>query len=364
MALAISSYAKLKTLQDGEDVLNLAWTLDEREFLAVDVAAVVARELLDEAHQPRFVNSYFVQDPYGEACLGPSIDGYFARADWGRGITCGAGVNGLLHALAKLTGGGPTYVVGDVYPDLPHWVERLEARCLSRRDGRPGDDHVSNVRALGARLVLVDHPALVGEELDLEQLRELSLGVAGHGAVVVVDESYANYYPPAFSAIHLVPELENLAVLRGVSKAYWLGGLRLGYCVASRSLSERIRAIAPPLQSSSLSLRLARAVLELGDITGPLRERVRSAKAEMLSLFEQAGLGARWSSRECLPYVFCDGSDTRTRQDLERRGIIGKLQPFWGETSHAVPHRYRLSVPLSQARMALLRQKMGAGHAR
>ncbi|MCP3102430.1 aminotransferase class I/II-fold pyridoxal phosphate-dependent enzyme [Myxococcus sp. K15C18031901] len=364
MALAISSYAKLRTLQDDGGLLNLAWTLDEREFLTVDTAEVIRRELLDEANEPRFVNSYFVQDPYGEACLGPSIDGHFARAHEDRGVTCGAGVSGLLHALAKLTGHGPAYVIGDVYPDFPHWVGQLEARCVSRQDGRPGVDHVGNVRAMGATLVLVDHPALVGEDLDLEQLRELSDGVAPQGAVVLVDESYANYHPPSFSAINLVPQVENLAVLRGVSKAYWLGALRLGYCVASRRLSERIRAVTPPLQASSLSLRFARAVLDQGDITGPLRERVRSAKAEMLAAFSSAGLTARWTSRECLPYVFCDEGDVETRRDLERRGIIGKLQPFWGEASHAVTHRYRLSVPLNQTRMALLRQKMGAGHAR
>lgn len=364
MALAVSSYDKLPALADAEGLLNLAWTLDERDYLSVNLAEVLRRELEDEARagQP-FLNSYFVQDPYGEEMLRAALTSFFSPAAWRCSITCGAGVNSLLHALARLTDGRPAYVIGDAYPDFPHWVEQSGAQCLSRHGVREGESHVENVRAAGASVVLVERPALTGDQIDLQRLRELCDGVASCGAAVIVDESYANYYPPSFSAVNLVSDVRNLAVLRGLSKAYWLGGLRLGYCVASEALTARVRAAVPPMLASSLSLRFGRAVLELGDITQPLRERVPAAAAEMRALLGAAGLIEATAACEFVPYLFCRGNDFDARQRLNGRGILGKSQPFWSESARAVTHIYRLSVPLSPERMGLLRSKLGGAGA-
>lgn len=363
MALAISSYDTLPTLADAEGLLNLAWTLDERGYLSVKLAEVLRRELVDEARdgQP-FLNSYFVQDPYGEDVLRAAVTAFFSPAAWRCSITCGAGVNSLLHALAGLAEGRPAYVIGDAYPDFPYWVEQSGVQCLSRHGLREGGSHVENVRAAGASVVLVERPALTGDQIDLEQLRELCDGVAPWGAAVIVDESYANYYPPSFSAVNIVSDVQNLAVLRGLSKAYWLGGLRLGYCVASEALSGRVRAAVPPMLASSLSLRFGRAVLELGDITQPLRERVPTAAAEMGALLRTAGLTEVTAACEFVPYVFCNGNDFDVQQRLKGRGILGKSQPFWSESARSITYKYRLSVPLSPERMGLLRSKLdGAG---
>lgn len=363
MALAISSYDRLPALADAEGLLNLAWTLDERAFLSVDLAEVLRRELADEAREGQpFLNSYFVQDPYGEDVLRAAVAAFFSPASWRCSITCGAGVNSLLHALAGLAGGHPAYVIGDAYPDFPHWVEQSGAQCLSRHGLRAGASHVENVRDTGVSVVLVERPALTGEQMDLEQLRELCHAVEPCGAAVVVDESYANYYPPSFSAVNIVSDVRNLAVLRGLSKAYWLGGLRLGYCVASEALTERVRAVVPPMLASSLSLRFARAVLELGDITRPLRARVPAALSEMKALLGGAGFTEATASCEFVPYVFCRGNDFDAQQRLKSHGILGKSQPFWSESARSVTYKYRLSVPLSPERMGLLRSKLdGAG---
>jgi hypothetical protein len=45
--LAIGTYDRLKTLADGSDLLNLAWTLDEAACLDADLPGLPAAELAE-----------------------------------------------------------------------------------------------------------------------------------------------------------------------------------------------------------------------------------------------------------------------------------------------------------------------------
>jgi histidinol-phosphate/aromatic aminotransferase/cobyric acid decarboxylase-like protein len=357
MALAISSYETLPVLGDSEGVLNLAWTLDERAFLAVDPAAVIARELAQEVGERLpFVNSYFVQDPYGENVLGPAVAAFFAQEGWPCRVTCGAGANSLLHALARLAQAGSAFMVGDVYPDFPCWIERCGGECRSRAGWRGVDDLLAELESPPPAVVLVERPALVGRELALSELAELCTVATRRDIVVLVDESHGNYLPPAWSAVRLVVDHPSLVVLRGLSKAYSQGGLRLGYCVTSAAMAERLRAMIPPLLVSSLSLRLGRAILALGDIMGPLRARVLTARMEMATALEPLGLQAAETCDQ-VPYVFYRDEDHEVQRSLESRGILGKQQPFWMEDDRSVGRLYRLSVPLRPERLEILRRK-------
>ncbi|HEY4178794.1 MAG TPA: aminotransferase class I/II-fold pyridoxal phosphate-dependent enzyme [Kofleriaceae bacterium] len=325
---AFQSYAGVDPTAADGDGLNLAWTRDERECLAVDLDAVLADELRAEIAGPRALDQYLVRDPHGEETLGPSIASAFALETWRDRITCGAGVLSLLHGLTRLAARDTVRFIGDLYPDVPYWVAQ----------------HAS---ATGPAIWFVERPGLVGDaHASLDSISTASDEAAKANAIVVVDESNANYYPPAWSAISL--NRENVIVARGFSKAYGLGSLRLGYCVAAPALTARIRTVIAPLLASSLSLRFGARILALGDLAAPLRTRIADHKREMTELLVRAGVDDLVPASEHLPYVLSRGSATR----LER--LVGKIHPFWA--SGALDHLYRLSVPLSEARMSVLRQ--------
>jgi histidinol-phosphate/aromatic aminotransferase/cobyric acid decarboxylase-like protein len=176
---------------------------------------------------------------------------------------------------------------------------------------------------------------------------------------VIVDESNANYYPPAFSAANLVGEVNNIAVLRGFSKAFGLGGLRLACCIASHDVASQVRSTIPPLLPSSLSLRIGRRVLELGDITGTLRERIRIHKEKMLTLFSNAGISPARPAAGHLPYLLLENNPLLINR-LEQSGIRGKLHTVWSGGSAGLHQVYRLSVPLRTERMQALEKALGA----
>jgi hypothetical protein len=326
---AFRTYETLDPAADEGDTLNLAWTRDERGCLEVDLAALLADELRAEAAGLPYLGSYLVRDPYGEETLGPAVAAAFGLATCA--VSCGAGVVSLLHGLARFA---PTVrVFGDTYPDFPYWVAQSGGACTDAPD---------------AGVWFLERPSFMGDAFsDLAELQRLCADAARHGAVVIVDESNANYYPPAWSAAPLACAIHNLIVLRGFSKAYGLGGLRLAYAIAAPALTERIRGCLPPLLASSLSLRLGARVLALGDITAPLRTRIAAHKRETVALFARAGVDGLVPSSEYLPYVLAPAP-------FASRGITGKLHPMW--STAGLCHIYRLSVPLSDARIARLRQ--------
>ena len=364
MPLAIGSYAGLRSLGDDPEVLNLAWTLDERHHLAVDVLEVVTAALRAEVTDGLpYVRSYLVQDPYGEEILGPAATGLLGTAG-PVAVTTGAGVGPLLADLVRLAGGGPLYVAGDVYPDLPHWAQRAGSRCVTYADRTPAVPaaevtvamHAESALALGATLVALEHPALSPDLfIDAAAVGELCDRLAGHGVLVVVDESNANYWPPEFSCARLVASTPNLIVVRGLSKAYGLGGLRLGYCLSHPEAAPVLRGVIPPLLASSLSLGLGATVLALGDVTGPLRERIRLHRAEVAALLGAAGVGTPVAASEYLPYLLFGERPEQARDALHRLGVLAKLQPVWSAEARGPRPVCRLSVPLDDARLSRLR---------
>jgi hypothetical protein len=335
------SYQAIDPAAPEGDTLNLAWTRDERACLAVDLAAALAGELRDEAERELpYLDRYLVRDPYGEETLGPAVAAAFALPAWRGHVTCGAGVGSLLHGLARLS--STVHLVGDTYPDLPYWVTQVGGTCTASRR---------------AALWFLERPSLTGDAFaELADLDALCADAAGHGAVVVVDESNANYGPPGWSAAGLALARDNLVVARGFSKAYGLGGLRLAFCLASPALTERVRAVVPPLLASSLSLRLGARVLGLGDLTAPLRARIAAHKREALELFARVGVEGLVSASEHLPYVLSSASREHLAAHLEARGVMGKHHPRWSAARAAIDHVYRLSVPLADERMARLRR--------
>ena len=338
---AFRSYHEIDPAAPEGDTLHLAWIRDERECLAVDLTKVLADELRAEIDREPSFDRYLVRDPYGEETLGPAIAAAFELPAWRGQITCGAGVVSLLHGLARLATGDAVRIVGDVYPDFPYWVAQSR--------------HPTDIAVW-----FLERPSLIGDAFnDLTDLSALCDDAARRGAVVIVDESNANYYPPAWSAVGLALARDNLVVARGFSKAYGLGGLRLAFCVASPALTERVRTTVPPLLASSLSLRLGARTLTLGDLTAPLRTRMRTHKREVIELLDRVGVEGLVPASKHLPYVLSRANREQLNARLESRGVIGKLHPIWSGSSASLDYIYRLSVPLSHARFTRLRQLLG-----
>lgn len=87
----------------------------------------------------------------------------------------------------------------------------------------------------------------------------------GANCLVVIDEAYAEFADPAgVVAPDTVNECGNLVVLRTLSKAWGLAGIRLGYCIAHPLLISYLLRVKAPYNINAVTAKLARDAVRDG----------------------------------------------------------------------------------------------------
>ncbi len=110
-----------------------------------------------------------------------------------------------------------------------------------REDFALDTDAVEEALAAGAKLMFLASPNNpTGNAASREELER----VLSHGAVIVVDEAYAEFAGGSF--VSLAADHDNLIVTRTFSKWAGLAGLRAGYGVFPPAVAEAIRKIKMP----------------------------------------------------------------------------------------------------------------------
>lgn len=333
-------------IDDGE-FLNLALSIDERNFLDVDLRYRLEKiypSLMTEA-----LDTYALHDPFAEHGPGRALADLLgvAAAD----VTCAAGTTSLLEAIATLAQGG-LYAWGLSYPDLPYWGARCGAPA---RPFMPDD--VTHVPP--ESVVLLDRPRMRDGEPLRDEIVAVAETLAERNSVLVADESYGNYYPPAWSLGTATSTVPGLVVLRGVSKGLWMGSLRVGAAVSSSSVTERIRAAVPPMQVSAVQAALAAEVWGAGDITSRLRARISVIRPEFEQALSDAGL-TPLPNLAGMPVLLLEDEPAVAHRLLKGRGVLGKRQVLWDPILGRNTEHCRLSVPLAEDRVRAAIDRLGA----
>ena len=320
--------------------LDLHWTPDEAEFLRP-----TPQELWQQwwpatvTEQLELVGEYGLHDPYGGhrgAAVLSAAHGVGLDAGC---ITFGAGVTHLLAALSTLAEGGRVATGAFGHPDLAEWARAGGSDVLVV----DGWADLAAVRSCS--LVVLDRPGAAGEVQDPAELARLCTRLAST-AVVVVDESYANYLGPNASAVPVTADVDNLVVVRGFSKGYCLGGLRAGYAVCSPALAEPVRTRAVPMAVATASLEFALRLTAAGDIFGPLRDRIAEVAPVVRTALQRLGV-ATSTGHPALPWLVAQDAAVAARV-LGQAGISHKSFRPAGGTGAAL---VRLALPLSEARL-------------
>jgi histidinol-phosphate aminotransferase len=103
--------------------------------------------------------------------------------------------------------------------------------------------------------------------------------------LVVLDEAYREFVtdPDVPDGIAVYGDRPNVAVLRTLSKAWGLAGLRLGYLVANPEVAAAVRKVVTPFSSSMLAQAAGLAALRADD---EMRRRVATVVAERERLLD------------------------------------------------------------------------------
>lgn len=155
------------------------------------------------------------------------------------------------------------------------------------------------------------------------------------GRVVVIDEAFMDSVPGEHES-QIDTEMDNLLVLRSLTKTWGLAGLRAGYVVGDPALIRLLAEQQPPWSVSSPALAAMVACTSDRAMLDAQLAVIRTSQHRDHLVTALAGLGWDVVTPAAGPFVLADTHDPGTRQRLRRRGFAVRrgdtfpgLGPSW-----------------------------------
>jgi histidinol-phosphate aminotransferase len=275
---------------------------------------------MEAARSEGLANEYF---DTGYAELAPLFGNYCGvRADH---VVVGAGADEVLDVVAKtfLDNGDPVVIPAPTYPMYAIVSEQLGAairRVPLREDFSP-DVQALLAAAEGAKVLWYCNPnSPTGNATDPADLEEL---VSAAPCVVAVDEAYAEY--AGWSATSLVPRYPNLVVVRTMSKAFGMAGMRLAWGVAQPDVIELLNRVRPPNSVSRVTARLGAAALRDLPAMRANVSRVVDQREPLAAALRALGARVHPSATNFLLTAWASPAEAQSAAGwLETRGIVAR----------------------------------------
>jgi histidinol-phosphate aminotransferase len=157
--------------------------------------------------------------------------------------------------------------------------------------------------------------------------------------VVVLDEAYNEYLPPAERAdtISWLNEFPNLIVTRTFSKIYGLAGLRIGFAVAAAEVADLMNRVRQPFNVNNLALAAACAALDDHLFVAESYALNRRGMEQIVAGLKRLGLEHIPSHGNFVTFAVSDGATIN--QKLLKQGVI--VRPIGG---YGLPNHLRVTI--------------------
>ena len=146
--------------------------------------------------------------------------------------------------------------------------------------------------------------------------------------VVVLDEAYNEYIPPAerIDTTVWLAEFPNLVITRTFSKIYGLAGLRIGYALAASEIADLMNRVRQPFNCNNLALAAATAALDDHEFVARSYALNRAGMEQILEGFKRFGFSHIPSCGNFLTFKVGDAG--MLNQKLLKQGVI--VRPLGG----------------------------------
>jgi histidinol-phosphate aminotransferase len=157
--------------------------------------------------------------------------------------------------------------------------------------------------------------------------------------VVVLDEAYNEYLPPAerVDTAGWIKDFPNLVVTRTFSKIYGLAGLRVGYALASAEVADLMNRIRQPFNVNNLAIAAAVAALDDHLFVAESYELNRRGMEQIVAGLKRLGLEHIPSHGNFVTFRAGDGA--AVNQKLLQQGVI--VRPIGG---YGLPEWLRVTI--------------------
>lgn len=182
----------------------------------------------------------------------------------------------------------PSY---SLYPVLADVHGSPVHRTPLNEDWSLPDDFAAQMNNAAAQLVFIVNPhAPSGSLRSVEQLAAIAEQLDG---VLLIDEAYVNFVDPSLNhdTTKLVREMDNVLILRTLSKGYSLAGLRFGYGLGPASLIEpMLTKTRDSYNTDAVAQALATAALGARDEAAKTWAAVRDERDRLSAALREMGL--------------------------------------------------------------------------
>ena len=306
------------------------------EAAADEVAASVRAAALD-------LNRYPDREAWGlrtalAAYLSREVDGLDASRVWAAN-----GSNEVMQQILQAFGGpGRTALsFAPTYSMYPEYARNTHTRWVAgqRRDdfGIDADAAVALIEAERPDVVFLTSPNNpTGTALDPAHTRAVLDAAPG---IVVVDEAYAEFRRAGTpSALELLADHPRLIVTRTMSKAFALGGGRLGYLAADPAIVDALRIVRLPYHLSSVTQATAEAALRHTDELLAQVDALRTERDRTALRLREAGFTVAESDANFVLFGTFDDRHAVWQALVDRGVLIRETGPLgWLRVSIGTP---------------------------
>jgi len=259
-------------------------------------------------------------------------------------IICGVGSDEIIHLLCQAYAGPGLEVMHTEHGFAMYRISALAAGAtpveVPERDRVVDVDAILDRAGPDTRLVFIANPANpTATFLPMEALTRLAGGLP-ETCILVLDGAYAEFAEGYDGGKALVEARENVVMMRTFSKAYGLGGLRVGYGYAPRGIVDVLNRIRGPFNLSGVALAGAEAaVRDLDWVADCLRVNAEE-RARLTGGLRQLGIACDDSFANFVLARFTDEAEAVAADaHLKAAGIIVRHPKSYG-----FPQALRITV--------------------
>ncbi|HEM5316253.1 TPA: histidinol-phosphate aminotransferase family protein [Streptococcus suis] len=231
---------------------------------------------------------------YGDNTYSELIEKYAAYLGVNpKQVTVGVGSDHLIHMIVStfmekddtfLTV-NPDFFMYETYNHMHG--SRFETIDLEAKNDTlvlPVEKLLARTEEVKAKIIMLSNPNNPSSvAYSLEDLEKLAISFKG---LLVVDEAYIEF-ANVESFISRLQQFDNVLVLRTLSKAFGLAGLRVGFAVGSEELIYELDKVIPPFSLSNLTAKMAAVALDYKDRVAETVETIVKLRQEMMSFLDQ-----------------------------------------------------------------------------
>ena len=258
-------------------------------------------------------------------------------------VVLGNGSNDVLDLIARvfLAPGRSAIFAQHAFAVYPLATLSTGAALISTPARNYGHDLNAMLAAIrpDTRIVWIANPNNpTGNFLPYPEVRAF-LETVPKDVVVVLDEAYNEYLPPAerVDTAAWIKDFPNLVVTRTFSKIFGLAGLRVGYALASTEIADLMNRVRQPFNVNNLAIAAAIAALDDHLFVAESYELNRRGMEQLVAGLKRLGLEHIPSHGNFVTFKAGDGA--AVNQKLLKQGVI--VRPIGG---YGLPDWLRVTI--------------------